>query len=171
MTDVTFDETDFEILQRLDRDGDIEVDKLSEELDVSESTIYYRMQNYREKGIIRNRATELDPEQLGLDMKVITEIDADYDGPGYEIVAEKISSLSGVQSVYFMLGEMSFYVISRVLDHDHLQELMEEIIQTDGVKDSTTNVVLRTFKDQERLLTNYSEEDMKQIFNIKSSDE
>lgn len=164
MPKVALDETDFQILQRLDENGDIEVDELSDELDVSTSTIYYRMEKYRDKGILKGDIAQLDPQKLGLGLTAITEINADYDGPGYEEVAEKLGEYSGVQRVLFMLGEMSFYVISRVRDHEHLQKLMEQIIQTEGVENSTTNIVLRTFKDEDRLLVNYDDEDLERIF-------
>lgn len=164
MTQVTLDDVDFQILRRLDENGDIDVDELSDELDVSTSTIYYRMEKYRNKGILKGEIAKLDAQRLGLGLTAITEINADYDGPGYEEVAEKLSSLSGVQRVFFMLGEMSFYVFSRVRDHDHLQTLMENIIQTEGVENSTSNIVLRSYKDEDRLLVNYDEEDLKVLF-------
>lgn len=164
MIQVNLDDIDFQILRRLDKDGDIDVDELSEDLDVSESTIYYRMEKYRDKNILQREIAQLDPQKLGLGLTAITEINADYSGPGYEKVAERITDLSGVQRVFFMLGEMSFYVLSRVRDQEHLQKLMEEIIQTEGVENSTTNIVLRTFKDEDRLLINYDEEDLKTIF-------
>lgn len=164
MTKVALDEIDFQLLRRLDENGDIDVDDLSEELDVSTSTIYYRLEKYREQGILTGNIAQIDPQKLGLGITAITEINANYHGPGYEEVAEKISGFSGVQRVFFMLGEMSFYVISRIRDHEHLQKLMEEIIQTEGVDNSTTNIVLRSFKDEDRLLVNYDREDLERIF-------
>lgn len=164
MIQIALDDVDFQILRHLDEDGDIDVEELSEELEVSQSTIYYRMEKYRDKDILRGEIAQLDPQKLGLGLTAITEINADYSGPGYEKVAERIANLSGVQRVFFMLGEMSFYVLSRVRDHEHLQKLMEEIIQTEGIENSTTNIVLRTFKDEDRLLVNYDEEDLKALF-------
>ena len=82
MPKVALDEVDFQILRRLDENGDIDVDELSEELDVSTSTIYYRMENYREKDIVKGEIAQLDPQKLGLELTAITEINADYDGPG-----------------------------------------------------------------------------------------
>jgi len=164
MIQIALDDVDFQILRHLDEDGDIDVEELSEELEVSQSTIYYRMEKYRDKDILRGEIAQLDPQKLGLGLTAITEINADYSGPGYEKVAERIADLSGVQRVFFMLGEMSFYVLSRVRDHEHLQKLMEEIIQTEGIENSTTNIVLRTFKDEDRLLVNYDEEDLKALF-------
>jgi DNA-binding Lrp family transcriptional regulator len=164
MIQIALDDVDFQILRRLDEDGDIDVEELSEELEVSQSTIYYRMEKYRDKDILRGEIAQLDPQKLGLGLTAITEINADYSGPGYEKVAERIADLSGVQRVFFMLGEMSFYVLSRVRDHEHLQKLMEEIIQTEGIENSTTNIVLRTFKDEDRLLVNYDEGDLKALF-------
>lgn len=164
MPEVNLDDVDFQLLRRLDEDGDVDVDELSDELDVSPSTIYYRMDTYREKGLLEGTVAQLNAQALGLELVAVTEIDADYDGPGYEEIAERLSGLSGVQRVFFMLGEMSFYVISRVRDHDHLQTLMENVIQTEGVVDSTTNVVLRTFKDEDRLLVNYDDDDLEALF-------
>lgn len=164
MTKVDLDEVDFQLLRRLDENSDVDVDELSEELDVSASTIYYRMEKYRKQGIVTGKVTQLDPQKLGLGLTAITEINADYNGPGYEEVAEKLASYSGVQRVFFMLGEMSFYVISRVQDQEHLQQLMERIIQTEGIENSTTNIVLRTFKDEDRLLVNYDEDDLERVF-------
>ncbi|WP_228546327.1 hypothetical protein [Halegenticoccus tardaugens] len=43
---------------------------------------------------------------------------------------------------------------------------MEESIQTEGVENSTTNIVLRTFKDEDRLLVNYNDEDLEQLFSF-----
>lgn len=164
MPEVALDEVDFKILRQLDERGDVNVDELSDELGVSTSTIYYRMDKYREKGIVTGKITHLDAQKIGLGLTTITEINATYAGPGYEEVAEKLMGFSGVQRVFFMLGEMSFYVISRVQDHEHLQRLMEEIIQTEGIENSTTNVVLRTFKDENRLLVNYDDKDLERIF-------
>jgi hypothetical protein len=41
---------------------------------------------------------------------------------------------------------------------------MERIIQTEGIENSTTNIVLRTFKDEDRLLVNYDEDDLERVF-------
>ena len=164
MVDVTLDETDFEILRRLDRDGEVSVEELSEELEISTSTVYYRLEKYREKGLLEGKISKLNPQKLGFGLTAISEIHATYDGPGYEEIAAELSSFSGVQRVFFMLGEMSFYVVSRVRDHEHLQRLMEAIIQTDGVENSNTNVVLRPFKDEDRLLVNYDEADLESLW-------
>jgi len=164
MSTVDLDETDFALLQWLDEEGDVDADRASDELGISKSTVYYRLEQYREKGILKEKVAHLDPQKLGLGLMVITEIEAEYGEEGYEDLGEELASLSGVQGVYFMLGEMSFYVISRVRDYDHLQSLLEEVIKMEGIEDSVTNVVLRSFKDEPRLLVNYDEEDLEKIF-------
>ena len=156
------DEIDLEILQHFDREGEVDVEALSEELDVSPSTIYYRLDTYREEGLVDGTVADIDPGELGFELTAITEIKSEY-GPGYEEIAERLTELSGVQSVYFMLGEMSFTVISRLRDHDHLQQLIDDIIHTEGVAHSSTQIVLQTFKDEPRLLVNYDEEDLRRI--------
>lgn len=95
-------------------------------------------------------------------MTAITRIQSAY-GEGYHDIEEELVDLSGVQEVYQMLGEMSFLVVSRVRDHDHLQRLVGSIIDMDGVVDSSTNIVLRTVKSESRLLVNYDDEELDEL--------
>jgi len=163
MAEINLDETDFELLYHLDEEGDVDVEAISEELDISSSTVYYRLEKYRDMGILQGKVAHLDPRKLGLELTVISEIKGAY-GPEYESLGNQLSELSAVHNVYFMLGEMSFYVISKVKDHEHLQDLIDEIINIDGVEDSATHVVLKTFKDDPRLLSNYDDGDLERLF-------
>lgn len=160
MVEVQLDATDFEILQWLDREGEIDVEAVSEELGISTSTVYYRLDKYREQGVLQGKISQLDAKKLGIELTAITEIKSEY-GPGYEEIGENLCEISGVQTVYFMLGDKSFTLIAHLRDHDHLQNYIDSIIHTEGVEHSSTNVVLRTFKDEPRLLANYDDEDIK----------
>lgn len=162
MPEVNLDEKDFAILRRLDRDGEVDVEEMSEELDISTSTIYYRLDKYREQGIVTGKVSQLDARKLGFELSAVTEIKSTY-GPGYEVIGERLAELSGVQSVYFMLGEMSFFLLAHLRDHDHLQTYIDSIIETEGVEHSATRVVLKTFKDEPRLLVNYDDGDLQQL--------
>lgn len=164
MAEVTLDETDFQLLRELDENGDVDAEEMAEKLDISQSTVYYRLEKYRDQGILTGQVSHLDRHQLGLSMTAISEIKTVY-GPEAKEVGERLAQLSGVQQVYSMIGEMSFYVISHVRDHDHLQSLIEEIIETEGVENSATHIVLRTFKEEPRLLVNYDDEDLEKLFN------
>ncbi|ELY56296.1 AsnC family transcriptional regulator [Natronococcus amylolyticus DSM 10524] len=169
MTNLTLDETDFRLLKALDENGDVDADEIADELDISQSTVYYRLEKYREKGIITDTVAHLDRHKLGLGMTAITRIKTVY-GPEAMEVGKRIQELSGVQQVYSMLGEMSFCVISHVRDHEHLQGLVEKIIETEGVQNSETNIVLRTFKEEPRLLVNYDDADLEKLFAYTADD-
>ncbi|WP_458206012.1 Lrp/AsnC family transcriptional regulator [Haladaptatus sp. NG-SE-30] len=162
MASVNLDEKDFKILRWLDREGDIDVDEVSDELGISTSTVYYRLDKYRKQGILSGTISKLDARELGLELTAITEIRSDY-GPDYEDVGDALCDISGVQTVYFMLGDKSFTIIAHLRDHDHLQEYIDSIIHTEGVEHSSTQVVLRTFKDESRLLVNYDEDDLEAL--------
>lgn len=153
------DEIDLEILKELDRRGEVDAEALGEELGISPSTVYYRIENYRESGVLAGRIADLDPKELGFELTAITEIKSDY-GAGYGGVGESLADLAGTQEVFQMLGEMSFLVIARVRDHDHLQQHINRIIDMDGVVDSSTHIVLETVKRDSRLLVNYDDEDL-----------
>jgi DNA-binding Lrp family transcriptional regulator len=151
------DDTDLAILKRLDRNGEVDANELADDLDVSTSTVYYRIETYREHGLFEGRVAELDPQKLGFELTAITQIQSDYDN-AYETVGENIADVSGVQQVYQMLGEVSFLVVSKVRGHEELQQLVDAIIEMDGVVDSSTNIVLRSVKDESRLLVNYDDD-------------
>lgn len=163
MTETDFDEVDFLLLTRLDEEGEIDVDEVAEELDVSTSTVYYRLDKYRKQGILKGNIADLDPEALGLELTALTAVETSYERSHDEIAAE-LSAISGVQGVYSMLGEMSFFVFSRAFDHSHLQRIAERIIEIDGVENSATNLVLRTYEDAPNLLANYDESDLEKLF-------
>jgi Lrp/AsnC family leucine-responsive transcriptional regulator len=162
MAEVNLDEKDFKILRWLDREGDIDVDAVSDELGISTSTVYYRLDKYRKQGILTGTVSKIDAHELGLELTAISEIRSEY-GPGYEDIGEELCEISGVQTVYFMLGDKSFTIIAHLRDHDHLQEYIDDIIHTDGVEHSSTRVVLQTFKDESRLLVNYDDEDLEEL--------
>ncbi|WP_439028215.1 Lrp/AsnC family transcriptional regulator [Haloarchaeobius sp. DT45] len=151
------DEIDIEILTQLDEHGEVDANELADELDVSTSTVYYRIETYRENGLFEGRVAELDPQVLGFELTAVTQIQSDY-GEAYDDVGETLADISGVQQVHQMLGEVSFLVISQVRGHEELQQLIDRIIDMDGVVDSSTNVVLRTVKQESRLLVNYDDE-------------
>lgn len=159
---VEVDEIDLKILKELDRRGEVDADAVSDELGISSSTVYYRIENFREEGIIDRQVTELDPKALGFDLTAITRIQSAY-GDEYRDIEEELAELSGVQEVYQMLGEMSFLVVSRVRDHDHLQRLVGSIIDMEGVVDSSTDIVLRTVKSESRLLVNYDDDELDEL--------
>ncbi|WP_435151800.1 Lrp/AsnC family transcriptional regulator [Haladaptatus sp. DFWS20] len=162
MADVNLDEKDFKILRWLDREGDIDVDEVSEELGISTSTVYYRLDKYRKQGILSGTVSKLDARELGLELTAITEIRSEY-GPGYEEIGDALCDISAVQTVYFMLGDKSFTIIAHLRDHDHLQDYIDSIIHTEGVEHSSTQVVLQTFKDESRLLVNYDDDDLQKL--------
>lgn len=162
MVDVNLDEKDFEILRRLDRDGDIDAEALGQELEISPSTIYYRMEKFRDQGILKGETPQLDQNKLGLNLTAVSEIKSEY-GPGYEEIGQTLCDISGVQTAFFMLGEKSFILIAHLRDHDHLQQFVDSIIHTEGVEHSATHIVLDTFKDESRLLVNYDDEDLEAL--------
>jgi DNA-binding Lrp family transcriptional regulator len=169
MSQRELDEKDFKILQWLDREGEVDAETIGEELGISTSTVYYRLDKFEEMGIYNGNIADIDPEKLGLEVTAITEVKSSY-GPGYEEIGERLSEISGVKSVYFMLGEISFVVISKLRDHEHLQNLIDEIIHTEGVEHSATSVALKTFKNESRLLVNYNDEDLEALRTKSSSD-
>ncbi|WP_416839764.1 Lrp/AsnC family transcriptional regulator [Haloferax sp. DFSO52] len=161
MSGFSLDDTDLEILQSLDRRGELDAEGLAEKLGVSPSTIYYRVEQYREHGFLRGPVFALDANELGFELTAITEVKCSY-GPEYDEIAERLKEISGVQTVYHMLGDMSFLLISKVSNREHLERVVGAVISMEGVEDSSTHIALKEL-DDDSVLTSYNQADLEHI--------
>ena len=73
------DSVDLALLERVERDFDVSLETLSEELDLSRSAVHYRLEKLEESGVITGVTADLDPTALGLDMVAITEVSVTHE--------------------------------------------------------------------------------------------
>lgn len=156
----TLDERDIKILFAI---ADQETDNtktLHERTGIPKSTVHYRLQNLKDEGIITNDLYELDLEEIGLGLTVISEIWAEF-GEGYhERVGEQLADIEGVNQVYFMMGETDFIVIGRLTSRDMVEGLIEDYESIDEITRTSSKFVISTIKAYEGIgmLRNYSQQ-------------
>lgn len=149
------DERDARILIAISQLGTGSSERIAEETDIPKSTVHYRIQNLRERGVIENDCYEFDLAKVGLEITVISEVIAVYDEEYHERVGQKLGDVEGVQQVFFTMGDVDFVVISQLRDRDMAEQMFAAFERIDGVQRTMSNFVISTIKDDYNSLAGY----------------
>lgn len=152
------DENDLDILRELERNDEKNLEELAEELDLSKSTIHYRLNRLKDDGVITDISADLDPTALGMSMVVITEVYVSHESGYAEDIGSDLGDIAGVQQVFYTMGDVDFMVIARTQNHEQLNELIDEIVAIDGVNETSSRFVMQELKQGNRLIETMSEE-------------
>ncbi|MDF9746203.1 Lrp/AsnC family transcriptional regulator [Natrinema salsiterrestre] len=158
-TDATpdLDENDLDIIRELERNDEKNLEELADELDLSKSAIHYRLNQLKESGVIRNISADVDPRALGMSMVIITEVYVSHESGYADEIGDDLADLPGVQQVFYTMGDVDFMVVSRVQNHDQMNELIDEIVALEGVNETSSRFVMRELKNGNRILETMSE--------------
>lgn len=152
------DENDLEIIRELEQNDEKNLEELADELDLSKSTIHYRLNRLKENGVITDISADIDPRSLGLAMVVITEVNVSHERGYADDIGDGLVDIDGVQQVYYTMGDVDFVVISRVQNHDQMNEVIDDIVAIEGVNETSSRFVMRELKNENRILENMSDE-------------
>lgn len=150
------DERDLKIVHAIAKHETNSSSKIHEETGIPESTIYYRLENLREEGIIENDLYDINLEKLGLNITIIAEVIATYEEEYHTIVGEKLSETEGVSQVYFSMGEMDFVVIAHVSSRREVERLIGDFEAIDEVQRTQSKFAISTIKSENRPISSYS---------------
>lgn len=148
------DERDIRILKAIADLGTGSPEQLHEETDIPVSTIHYRLQNLRERGVIENDLYDFDLEKLGLGVTVIVEVLSDYSG-SHDAVLDKLAEIEGVTQVFSTMGETDFIVVARLPDSDSVERLIRDFEVIDEVDRTNSTYVISTDRDFTRGIESY----------------
>lgn len=144
------DEIDVKLLEILQENADLTYAEMARMVGVSPSTVYMRVKKLRERGYIRKIVAVVNPEQLGYKLRALVFVLADV--KKFNKVLEALSSIPQVRSIYDVTGEWSLACSVLVRDHTELSKVLDLIGSIDGVLNTSTLVVLRTLKENDKVL-------------------
>jgi DNA-binding Lrp family transcriptional regulator len=149
------DKRDLQILTAIAELKTNNTGEIHKETGIPESTIYYRLNNLRNEGIIKNDLYDIDWAKLGLEITVIAEVHATYKEEYHTQVGEKLSDVEGVSQVYFTMGETDFLVIAHLSDRQMVEQLIGDFEAIEEISRTQSTFVVTTIKDEPRILSNY----------------
>lgn len=157
------DEKDIDIIYAALVEKTNSPEKIAAKTDIPKSTVHYRIQNLREREVIKNDLFDVDLEQLGLSLRVISEVQATYEEEYHYEVGEQLGDVEGVNQVYFTMGDTDFIVIATLSSRDMVERLIADYEAIDAIQRTSSMFVITTIKDNKHVLTDFEPETLKDL--------
>jgi Lrp/AsnC family transcriptional regulator len=145
---MTLDEFDRKILERLQADATIAVADLAEQVGLSQSTCWRRINLLEQAGVIEGRVALLNAKALGLEVTVFANIKLSAHGRrSLSEFEEAIAVCPEVVECYTMSGEMDFLlrIVSRDIE-SYERFLRETLLQMPSVQEVHSHIALSRVK-------------------------
>lgn len=152
---MSIDEKDLRILSAIATHKTGSPDAISEISGIPKSTVHYRIQQLREKGVITNDLLDIDIESVGLSITLISEVKAEFKEGYHDAVGTKLGEIEGVNRVYFTLGDTDFIVISNLSSRQQVERLVEQFEAIDEIQRTSSRFVITTVKNEPNPIADY----------------
>ncbi|GAB3327927.1 Lrp/AsnC family transcriptional regulator [Haloplanus salinarum] len=149
------DQKDVKILFAVAELGTGSPDKISAAIDIPKSTVHYRLEKLQDRGIITNDLFDIDLEKIGLNLTIITEVQAEYKEGYHDEVGRKLTEIEGANQVYFMMGKTDFTVISHLANREMVEKLIEQFEAIEEITRTNSKFVIKTLKDESYPLNDF----------------
>lgn len=147
---MSIESLDRAILGEYLRDARQSYREIARKVGVSPGTVLSRVKKLEQAGIIKGYAVLVDPEKLGYELTVLTEITVSK-GKLIEMERE-IAKLPYVCAVYDVTGLTDAIVVARFHNREELNRFTKTILAMPFVERTNTHLVLTTVKEDFRLL-------------------
>ncbi|WP_034474041.1 Lrp/AsnC family transcriptional regulator [Aestuariibacter salexigens] len=142
----TLDKTDKKLLARLQHDASKSVGVLAEEIGISKSACWRRIQRMEEDGIIRQKVTLLDPSKIGVKLMVFISVRTNQHNKAWaDKFKQTVEVIPGVMEVYRMGGEVDYLIKAAVEDIAGYDRLYQRLIHA-NLFEVTAGFVMETIK-------------------------
>ena len=137
------------ILREIQRDGTLSARDLAEKLSLSTSTVWRRMKEMEDAGIITGRVAVASPEKLGLSVCLIVNVNiVEQTGEARRAFEALVQRHEHILQCYAVTGGHDYMLVVRarsVEDFEHF--LMDEILAHPSVATTRTQLVLQQKKN------------------------
>jgi DNA-binding Lrp family transcriptional regulator len=146
MMKIKLNPKDAKILKLLKVNSRIPARRLSEEVDVSLPTIYSRMKNLEEKGVIKNFTIGIDHAKLG--KKICALIGLNAPTAKVQGLVETLKERKEVYEIYITNGPSNLMLKVRTEDLDTLKGLIQEISSKEDIHSYQIFIVMESILDE-----------------------
>ena len=119
--------TDIQILDALQRDGSLTTQEIADQVNISQSPCWRRINRLEEQGLIRQRVVLLDREKLGMEVVVFATINLTTQGKdNLEVFEQEVEVLPEVMECYTMAGAWDYMLKIVARDIRHYEMFVRE---------------------------------------------
>ena len=143
------DEIDRKILKILQADGRTALSEIARRLDMGSATIHERVDTLEEQGFIKEYRAVLDAELLDQDRIAFVRVKTE--AGQFSTVAERLVEANDVQEIHEVTGDFDLLLKIRFRERSELTDILADIGDSDGILETSTDVALRSVKEDHRL--------------------
>ena len=141
------DNMDRKILDVLQRDASYSVGQLADEIGMSKSACWRRIQSLEQKGMSTARVTLLDQQKLGLNLTVYTAIRTlRHTKTWFDRFSSVVTTMPNVMEVHRMSGDIDYLMRSVVPDMNSYDAMYLEMIKSIDLSDVSSSFSMETIK-------------------------
>jgi Lrp/AsnC family transcriptional regulator len=151
------DDIDRKILACLQRDCAQPIARIAEQVGLSQTPCWKRIQNLERAGVIRRRVAVLDPERLGVPVTVFVAVRTAQHTPEWlERFAAGVVALPEVVEVYRMSGDVDYLLRVVVPDIAGYDAVYKRLIQVAELTDVSSSFAMERIKHTTELPLAYA---------------
>ncbi len=148
MQNIAIDQIDRRILEILQTEPGINASAIGEQIGLSQSACWRRVQRLRDEGIIKDQPVKLDREKVGLNTMVFAHVKLTSHGrSNLASFADAVSAYPEVLDCYVLLGNVDFLL--RIVTEDikaYEQFFFEKLSQLPGIQEVNSSIVMSDIK-------------------------
>jgi len=147
-TRISIDNTDLQILTRLQSDGRISNSALSEQVNLSETPCWRRWKRLEDEGYIKEYRTVLNRRKLGFGVIVFTQVSfASHDVELTNHFEQIVREFEWVQMCHCITGNVDYLLQLVARDLDEFSERITMIRRIPGVSAIESHISVKEIKD------------------------
>ena len=145
------DKPDQAILNLLQHDASLSVGEIAEQISISKSACWRRIQKLEQQGVIRKRVTLMDPLALDLSLTVFIAVKTNQHNERWAQQFNKVvQDIPGILEVYRMGGDVDYMIKAVVKDMPGYDALYQQLIKAD-LFDVSASYVMEALKQTTEL--------------------
>ena len=141
---VILDETDIQILEILQENCKLNFTQIGNELGIAESTIRYRIERLEKRRIIKGYVALINPRRIGLTITAIMMIK--INPQMIKDISPKLASFKELRHLFRSTGQYDMISVVNARDIGHLNDVMGEIKQIEGIHELIVEVATELVK-------------------------
>lgn len=148
-----FDKKDIEILKLLQADARMSTAEIAEQVNMSQSPCWRRINQFEKDGIIKNKVSLLDRSRLGMEMVVFTSINLFITNlETIEQFERDIVTLPEVVECYTMTGMIDYMLKIITKDIQHYEQFVRKhLAQIPNIREMHSHVSVTEIKETTQL--------------------
>jgi Lrp/AsnC family transcriptional regulator len=149
----SFDRTDRRILRLLQTQADITAGAIGEQIGASQATVWRRIQQMRESGLIPPQVVSLDRKKAGFKAMVFAQVKLNSQGrANLSAFSEAMQSFPEVLECYVMMGNIDFLLRIVATDIDAYERFFfDKLSAVPGIQEITSSIALSEIKHTHEL--------------------